>query len=216
MRRILANILLVGVTPLTLSGCFVELLGATAITGTLQAEQAKNVKPVLDNANNTAARTSLQSSVDAFYADRGYRPDRLDRLVPGYVPTLPRQADGAPFGYDPVTGKVLDGPGALSPKPADEGVMQDVRLAIDSYARDTGYYPSTLDQLAPNYYPEIPKTTAGERFLYDNQTGAVSHPRPGGAPVPIAQPQRRDTSQLEHIQHDYGRQQNEVMDRLGL
>ena len=215
-RPTIRNLVLL-LTPLTLSGCFVELLGATAITGTLQAEQAQSVKPVLDRANNTAARTSLQSSVDAYFADRGYRPDRLDQLVPNYLNTLPRQSDGNPFGYDPMTGKVLDGPDALRPTSSDQKTMQNAQIAVDSYGQNTGYYPGALDQLIPNYLPELPLTTAGERFHYNSQTGLITHPRAGhAAPVPIAQPQKRQNSTLDHIQNDYGRQQNNVMDQLGL
>lgn len=50
----------------------------------------------------------------------------------------------------------------------------DVLVALEAYKKDKGMYPETLDELVPNYVPEIPRPAIGvirdedDRFAYSN------------------------------------------------
>lgn len=170
-----------------LAGCGAELLTTTAITGELQARQAGAVKGHLDRAANTSARTGIEQAVRAYTAEKGAPPPSLEALVPAYLPALPTHADGSPYFYNPATGRVLDHPG---PQPEDRQTVERIHAAIYQYGTAVGYYPPTLDHLAPTYLPAPPRTAAGEQFVYNNQNGDVRHPREGMAPPPTAQPNR--------------------------
>ncbi|MCK5862406.1 MAG: hypothetical protein KAH38_07965, partial [Candidatus Hydrogenedentes bacterium] len=44
------------------------------------------------------------------------------------------------------------------------------------YGTATGYYPPTLDALYPGYLPQMPRTSSGQQFVYNNQNGYLAHP----------------------------------------
>jgi len=162
------------------AGCGVELLTTTAIQGELQAKQAKSALGHLRYAENTASRISIQQAVDVYRAEKGVNPATLDALVPEYLPSIPEKADGGAFGYDPATGTVTDRPVpqpvVQGPTEADIQKMNQLAVAIDTYGRNTGYYPGSLAALVPDYLVHVPVTDGGQAFLYDPQTGAVYHP----------------------------------------
>lgn len=176
-----------------LAGCGVELLTTTAIQGELQAEQMKAMKRQVQNAADTSGRINLERAISTYQAEKGAWPASLDVLVPDYLQSVPVKADGASYNYDPRTGKLLDGsadalaeaPAAASgPTEQDAQVLEKIQAGIDKYAQDTGYYPATIDQLYPYYVEVLPRTSAGEHFVYDNQTGYVDFPQPVRAAAP--------------------------------
>ncbi len=173
------------------SGCGVELLTTTAIQGDLQAKQMQAMKGQVQRVSNQTGRISLEHAIQVYKAEKGSNPATLDELVPNYVPTMPKHADGTPYGYDAATGAVLDGPvapaaaaGAVTAQ--DLQAMQDIRNAINRYGTAVGYYPGTLDALYPTYLSKPPRTSSGEPFLYNNQNGAVAHPRQAASAAPAA------------------------------
>lgn len=180
------------VVALLLGGCGVELVTTTAIQSELQAEQMKAMKGQLEKTGSTAAKINIQKAIDTFQAEKGRYPASLDELVPGYLPSLPKRADGSDYGYDPVQGKFYDGPvppAAQGPTANDMQKMNQILSAIDGYGRATGYYPPSLAALVPTYIAALPKTDAGQDFVYDVATGRLSHPaQTAAAPVPAAPP----------------------------
>jgi hypothetical protein len=177
------------------SGCGVELLTTTAIQGDLQAKQLQAMKGQVANVSNSTGRINLEHAIQVYKAEKGGNPATLEELVPNYVPSVPKHADGTPYGYDSATGTVLDGPvapaapaGAVTPQ--DMQTMQAIRDAINRYGTAVGYYPGTLDALCPTYLGKPPRTSAGESFLYNNQNGAVTHPRQGVSAAPAPQAAR--------------------------
>ncbi len=191
---------------LLLTGCGLELLTTTAITSELQAKQASTAANALRYAKDSTQKQSVQSAVQAYYADKGSYPPSLDALVPGYLPETPKRADGRPFGYDPATGTVSEtGPApapAVAPPPQaapvpsgvpamDQPVLTQLQQAVARYAQTTGRYPPSLQALVPTYLAMIPTTSGGQTYLYDPATGNVTHPaQPAGgpAPAPLALP----------------------------
>jgi len=181
-----------------LGGCGVELLTTTAIQGELQAEQLKAIKGQVTRAGDQTAKINIQRAIDTFQAEKGRFPESLDELVPGYLPSLPTQPNGMSYNYDPATGKLIEGSGAPpapapGPTAADRQKMNQILVAIDGYGRATGYYPPSLAALVPTYLPSVPKTDAGEDFLFDPVVGALRHPAEGrggsmaGRPAPAPQ-----------------------------
>ncbi|MBI2433948.1 MAG: hypothetical protein HYV26_13860 [Candidatus Hydrogenedentes bacterium] len=166
---------------LLLSGCGVELLTTTAIQGELQAEQLKAMRGQVQRAAGTSGRINLQRALDTYKAEKGANPPSLDALVPGWIPTLPTQEDGSPYGYDPVSGQLLTGPNAAGAA-NDQQMIQQIQAAINRYGTAVGYYPPTLDALVPAYLPSPPRTSTGQPFVYNNQNGYVG--LPGSAPLP--------------------------------
>ncbi len=162
-----------------LTGCGVELLGTTAIQSGLQAEQMKSMRGQIKNAAGTTGRINLERAIATYQGEKGVYPPSLAALVPDYLPQLPAKADGTAYGYAPGTGKLLDAAAAasLGPTAADQRLMQQIRTAMAQYGRATGYYPPTLDDLAPQYLPSAPRTSGGEHFIYNNQDGYLAHPR---------------------------------------
>lgn len=177
---------------LALTGCGVELLTTTAIQSELQTQQMQAMKRQVQSASDTSGRVTLERAIQTYRAEKGANPPSLASLVPDYVPAVPKRGDGTEYGYDPARGVLLDGPAAApgGATPADQQMMAAIRDAITRYGTATGYYPATLDALYPSYLSAPPRTSAGEPFLYNNQNGAVTHPRSGGAapaaPVPAA------------------------------
>jgi len=171
-----------GMAALFFAGCGAEILTATAISGQLQKEQVGAMKRNIDHAKDTTGRTATEQAIRTFQAEKGHHPPSLEALVPQYLAEVPRKADGSPYGYDPTTGRLLDGPAPGGMPPADQQTMNQIRSAINQYGTATGYYPGTLDDLAPHYLPVPPRTQDGRPFHYNNQTGEVRHPgTPGGA-----------------------------------
>lgn len=168
-----------------LSGCGVELLTATAIEGDLQAKQASTLTRELKYVKETTALTTAKEAIRTYQAEKGSLPPSLEALVPGFLAEVPRQADGTPYFYNPVTGQLLDSP---APTAEDRRTIEQINNAIYQYGTAVGYYPPTLDALVPQYLPVAPRTAAGELFSYNNQNGEVRHPRAGMAPAGAAAP----------------------------
>lgn len=158
-----------------LSGCFLDLLGATAVTSTLAKRQVETGQRAMDMAKGTAGRVQLEQAIQSYHADRGYWPSNLQALVPTYLQTIPARADGQPFGYDPMTGRLLDA-SITGPTQLDAQRQQQILQAINAYGTATGWYPPTLEALVPQYLPAVPYTESGQAFLYNPQNGAVQHP----------------------------------------
>lgn len=177
--RIRTGIALAGLT-IILAGCGVEVLTVAATEAELQAQAATAAKRQLQYADQTVGRVQAEQAIASYMAEKGAYPPTLDALVPGYLNGVPRKSDGSAFGYDPVTGRLLDRPPA-GPNPADMHKVEEIKAAIHQYGMATGYYPATLDVLAPQYLPAPPRTTDGQAFVYDNQNGYVGLP---GAPPP--------------------------------
>ncbi len=172
----------------SLAGCGLELLGTAAIRGTTEAQQVKAMRRQVQNAAGSMGKINLQRAVDTYQAETGAYPATLDVLVPGYLPTLPRRADGASYGYDSTRGRVLDGPATTSAAPnRDAETMAAIRTAINAYGHATGYYPPNLQALVPRYLPNLPSTASGQPFVYNPQNGFLGLPRAAG-------PQGRNTS----------------------
>lgn len=180
-------IIFTAVATIGLSGCLLDVLMGTAVQGELQAQNASAAQNALNSVKEDKARMELQRAIDAYYADKGTYPPSLDVLGFNPVPTHP---DGSNFGYNPVTGQLLDSD--AGPTPADYLLMQDISEAINAYGTASGYYPPTLDTLAETgYLPEPPRTEAGQEFNYNNQNGVFTHPldghvsaaRPGRTPA---------------------------------
>jgi len=172
---------------LALVGCGVEMVATTAIQSELQAEQLKAMRGQIQGAAATTGKINLERAISAYQAEKGYYPPSLDALAPNYLPAIPTKPDGSPYGYDPSTGRILDGPAAPAggPTPQDYQTMQQIREAINRYGMTVGYYPPNLDALAPTYLSAPPRTSSGEEFNYNNQNGYVGHPRQAmSAPAP--------------------------------
>jgi len=162
---------------LLLAGCGLELLGAAAIRSGTEAEQIKAMDRQIHNAAGSMGKVNLQRAVDTYQAEKGVWPPSLDALVPGYVPSMPRQADGSPFGYDPATGRVSDGPAPAAN--ADAANLAALRNAINRYGQDSGYYPPSLQALVPRYITSVPVSASGQPYAYNPQNGYLA--APGGA-----------------------------------
>jgi hypothetical protein len=181
----------IAMIPLFGTGCFLELMGATAIQSTLQAEQAGNLAKTLESAKNVKSDIEVNHAIQAYAAEFGQYPASLNDLVPSYFTSVPVQPDGSPYGYDPQTGTLHEAP--LPAKPAGESdaqKIQRINKAINQYGTDTGYYPGDLSQLVPFYISELPTTNSGETFVYDSNTGIVSHPNPAAMQTPARPAQR--------------------------
>ena len=159
---------------LLLAGCGLELLGAAAIRSGTEAEQIKAMDRQIHNAAGSMGKVNLQRAVDTYQAEKGVWPPSLDALVPGYVPSMPRQADGSPFGYDPATGRVSDGPAPAAN--ADAANLAALRNAINRYGQDSGYYPPSLQALVPRYITSVPVSASGQPYAYNPQNGYLAAP----------------------------------------
>ncbi len=164
----------------SLAGCGLELLTTTAIQGELAAQSAGTAAQALDYAQSSVTLNNAQRAIDAYRAETGKNPPSLEALVPGYLASVPMRADGSPYGYDPVSGRILDGPVA-TPAPAAGGgsgaTVQEVAAAVQRYGQENGAYPPSLWSLVPNYLSNYPKTASGQDFLYDPRTGQVYAPQ---------------------------------------
>ena len=178
MRRALPVVLLSLAAPV-LSGCFIELLTTTAIQGELAAESAQAAQRQLAYARDSLAEAQLSSAIRMYQAEFGQYPPTLDALVPTHLPSLPLNAEGAPYYYNFRTGAFSPQPppGASLVTANDEQAMQTVRQAIDVFARTNRRYPPSLDTLVTfSYLRAIPTTEAGKSYFYNPQTGELRHP----------------------------------------
>jgi hypothetical protein len=185
------RIALIGLLALVLTGCGVEVLTATAVQGELQAQQLTAMKRQIGNAAGTTGRINIERAITTYQAEKGVYPPSLDALVPEYLQALPVKPDGSSYGYDPNSGKLLEGTqtgASAGPTPQDNQMIRQIQAAIQQYGQDTGYYPDTLDNLYPNYLTTLPRTSSGEAFVYNNQNGYVAHPgaMPAARPAPQA------------------------------
>ncbi len=166
-----------------LAGCGVEMLTATATQSVVQAQQAQAVRGQVRNASEQMGRVNLEKAIQTYRAEKGVNPPTLDVLAPDYIPAVPVHADGTPYGYNAATGALLDGPAAPDTTAKDAQTLKAIQDAIQRYGTAVGYYPPTLDALYPVYLAQLPRTAAGEAFLYNNQNGEVRHPRGTAAPA---------------------------------
>lgn len=75
----------------------------------------------------------------------------------------------------PLLPKVLDA--MKSPDPAmDAENLGRIQEAVLAYAAATGYYPTSLAALVPDYLEAVPTTYDGKAFTYNPQTSAVGLP----------------------------------------
>ena len=178
----------VGLAALTaallFSGCGVELLTTTAVQGELQAQNAKAATQQLAIVKGRVGALNVNQAIQAYRAENGSNPPSLDALVPKYLPSVPAQADGTPYAYDPVTGKLTSGGGGAPA--ADQQMIVTIKSAIHRYGPATGFYPPTLDALYPDYLSALPRTSSGAPFVYNNQNGEVRLPGGTAASGPVA------------------------------
>jgi general secretion pathway protein G/type IV pilus assembly protein PilA len=172
---------LVIILGMVTAGCGVELLTTTAIQGELQAEQLKALKGQTSRAAGTMGKTNLEHALQLYQADKGRNPASLDELAPNYIERVPVRADGKPYGYDPVSGKLLDTPGSPAPAvrgptPNDLQKMNQITSAVNQYGTAIGWYPPSLAALVPTYLQAVPKTDSGEDFIFYPENGALFHP----------------------------------------
>lgn len=175
--------LLLVIFVLPLSGCMLELLTSTAIQSELAAKDAQSATQVLHQAQDLKAETEANQAIQMYVAEHGQNPPSLDALVPEYLPDVPRQPDGTPYGYDPATGALLTGAAPAPAGPAeipfteqDRKNLERLQKAIYEYWQSTGFYPKSLDDLDPLYINKVPKLSSGGSFVYRPKTGAVYHP----------------------------------------
>ena len=188
MRTVLITIM-----ALSLAGCFVEVLTTTAITGELQAQQLSAMKGQIEHAAGTAGKVNLQRAVDTYHAEKGHYPKTLAEVAPVYIQSVPLQTNGASYAYNPATGRIseTDGTAPAGPVPEDLRKMRALSAAIQQHARRTRQFPSNLEMLAPNYFAEVPRTSTGQAFLYNPQTGRIGHPQATTTPqAPVARPRQ--------------------------
>lgn len=160
-----------------LPGCMAEMLVTTAVTADMAAQQADTTLGTMNQAKMDTDLVLLRDAVRHYEAENGAFPPDLSALVPVHIGAIPTRPDGEPFGYNPVTGEVLES--AAGPAPADYLMMESLKQAINAYGTQTGYYPPTLDALYPTFVSVPPRTASGQAFLYNNQNGQITHPDAG-------------------------------------
>ncbi|HOC68278.1 MAG TPA: hypothetical protein PKO23_05680 [Candidatus Hydrogenedentes bacterium] len=164
------------------SGCGVELLSTAAVESELQARNAKAATQQLDLVKKRVGAINVSQAIQTYRAENGAPPPSLEDLVPKYLAAVPRKADGTPYFYDPATGTVSETPVYNNAAAtADQQMINEIKNAIQRYGTATGYYPPTLDALYPAYLSQMPRTSTGGQFMYNNQNGDVR--LPGGSPV---------------------------------
>jgi hypothetical protein len=185
-------VVLMGIASLLLAGCGAEILTVTAVQGELAARNAKAATGQLKYVQNKMGSVNVDQAVQAYRAEHGGNPPSLEALVPNYLPEVPRQADGSPYGYDPVSGKLTAAAGEVSTgggSAQDQQMLRTIQNAITRYGTATGYYPPTLDALYPTYLTQLPRTSSGQQFVYNNQNGYLALPgQTATAPAPTAAP----------------------------
>ncbi len=223
MKQIVLLILLVG-----LPGCLMEVLTTTAIQGELAAQNASSATRALSYAKDSTGKTELVQAMQIYRAEKGHYPATLEELVPNYLPALPVQSNGQPYGYDPATGEIYTGsrrpaiPHAAVPEmtPADRQNVEQVRNLVYQYWQTTGRYPESLDVLVPGYAASLPTMSNGQSFSYNAQSGMVYHPAEMVPPPIPAQGGAAGSSSAggnpSSIADGHSQQQLNVMNQLGL
>lgn len=172
--------MLLVVCALPLSGCLLEVLTTTAIQGELAAQDAQSATRALEQVESSTARMEAQRAIDAYTAEHGQYPPSLEALVPMYLAEIPRTPSGAPYGYDPQSGTLLETASRASTElsftDTDRKNLKRLEEAIYAYWESTGRYPRSLDDLDPLYIDKVPKLSSGGAFVYKPKTGAVYHP----------------------------------------
>lgn len=176
--------LVVVCSGMLLAGCGAEILTTTAIRGELEAQNIRHANQQLGLVQRRMDTLGFNQAVQAYRAEHGVNPPSLEALVPKYLAKMPLKPDGTPYHYDPATATLSESPAAGGVTPADQQMMLDIRNAINQYGTAIGYYPPTLDALYPTYLAQLPRTSAGEPFFYNNQNGDVVHPRAHAVPTP--------------------------------
>lgn len=160
---------------LLLAGCGVEVVTVAATQAELQKQAAQSATRQLQRAGESTGRTQAERAIQTWHAEKGFYPPSLEALVPDYLASVPVRGNGQPFGYDPATGRLLDN-AVAGPDPRDLQTIAEINRAINQYGTATGFYPPTLDVLAPYYLPQAPRTVDGREFVYNNQNGFVGLP----------------------------------------
>lgn len=220
MRNAIVIILALGLT-----GCGLEVLTTTAITGELQKQDAERAVDALDRTEQQTARWEVQQAIEAYRAEHGRNPDSLEELVPEHLAEVPETPEGEPLAYDPATGAV----GEAAAQRLQRAKLEE---AIHEYARDHRHYPPSLRALTPEYLDDIPRTESGEPFAYNPQTGVVIHPRqlrqqqgqqrPGGREQPTYhQPGAGGNvgsygrQSIRGIEQEHNQRQQQALEELG-
>lgn len=180
------SLLCTAMLAVLLTGCLAEVATTTAIEGTLQAQQLGAMQRQIKGAAESTGKINLGRAITTYQAEKGAYPPSLDALVPGWLPELPTHPDGTPYGYDPNTGTLYDDAAAAA-NAIDTHTIQQIKAAINQYGTAVGFYPPSLDALAPVYLPVAPRTAAGLEFNYNNQDGTVTLPN-GAGPAAYAAP----------------------------
>ncbi len=179
MRHRIRVALCIGLV-VSLAGCGLELLGATAIRGEMEKDSLQVLKRQMDHAQNTSSDLEVKHTIQAYYAETGQYPPSLEALVPEWLPAVPTKPDGMPYGYNPATGQLLDQPMPVVRQRGETDAQKMARIqdAIIQYGTAIGFYPESLQSLVPQYLASVPKTASGQDFLYNMQDGGLYHPNP--------------------------------------
>ncbi|MDP2324731.1 MAG: hypothetical protein Q8N51_11945 [Gammaproteobacteria bacterium] len=214
-----AMAILVGIL---LPGCMAEMLVTTAITADMAAQQADTTLGTMNQAKMDTDLVLLRDAIKYYQMENGGYPPDLGALVPVHIAAIPTRPDGAPFGYNPVSGEVYES--AEGPAPADYLMMESLKQAVNAYGTQTGYYPPTLDVLYPTFVQRPPRTASGQPFTYNNQNGQITHPDEGRQfarsttdPMPNAEPvpASRAIGSLQKGDLKDGNSLNKALDRIG-
>ena len=201
--KVVRQLGVLGTVILCLPGCMLELVGSTAIQSGLAAEGASVNQKALGKAQGFSDEKELNSAIQAHFAEYGYFPGTLQALVPQFIAEIPATSGGYVWHYDPASGSAYLGSPVQQqqqvaqippPSDADYAAMQTIHNAVAAYGQNTGYYPNTLNDLAPTYMASVPKTTSGKNFKYDAATGSVYHP------YDVQQARQADRAQQQQVQ----------------
>jgi hypothetical protein len=190
------SVLLLTIVPALASGCLMELLTTTAIQGELAARDAQAGAQAINYAKESRAKIEAEQAIKAYQAEKGAYPPSLTALIPNYLASAPVHPDGRPYGYNPMTGRLLEDP---LPAPrsggftaTDQRNLDAIGDAIYRYWEDTGSYPRMLADLEPTYLARVPTLESGAAFEYDASTGAVYPPASAQSTPAAAAPVARN------------------------
>lgn len=169
-----------------LNGCLLDMLMSTAIQGQLAATNAQSAMRTLGFAKDEAAKIGIQQAISVYAAETGRFPDSLEQLVPEFMPNVPVQPNGDPYGYNPDSGEVYSLGHVAAISQRDDEMMQLIRQGLDAYEYDLGYFPDDLGTLVPFYLTDVPLTESGKSFPYAPDVGDISHPGERGVAPPPA------------------------------
>lgn len=170
-----------------MNGCLLDMLMSTAIQGQLAATSAKSAMDTLRFVKDETAKIGLQQAISTYAAETGHYPESLEVLVPEWMPNVPVQPNGDPYGYNPNSGEVYSSGHAQAFTRRDDEMMQLIRQGLDAYEYDMGFPPDNLGALVPFYLIEIPFAESGKTFPYSRNLGDISHPgTPDAAPSTVS------------------------------